>query len=369
MRKTMWDLDTPALIVQKNVMESNIKEMQKKADRFGVNLRPHTKTHRTPAIAKLQVEAGAKGITVAKVGEAEVMAEAGLDDIFIANEIYGVKKMERLREVAKKVKVAVGVDNREQVTLLSQIFENEEKPIEVSIEIETGEERSGLLPGPEVVELAQYIVSLPNVKLRGIFSHEGHTYGADNPQVCAELFKKSQEETLLAAKLIRDAGISIEVVSIGATPSIMHGQILPGITEIRPGTYVLMDAAQGHAIGDYSKCAVTVLGTVVSKPTKERIVLDTGVKALTAFARNKGICYTPGFGLLKGTEEIRLNKLYDEHGLINNQELNQRLAIGEKVEIIPNHVCPTCNLYDKIYLVDNEEVVEELPILCRGKSQ
>jgi len=367
--QSIWELDTPALVVNKDVMQKNIQEMQEKADRSGVNLRPHTKTHRTPAIARMQVEAGAKGITVAKVGEAEVMAEAGLTDIFIANEIYGLQKMERLKKVARKVKVAVGVDNKEQVQLLSQVFAGEEKPIEVLIEVETGEERSGLVPGTELVELAKCIEATPNVKLRGIFSHEGHTYGAATPLECAELFRKSQEDTLYAAKLITDAGISLEVISIGATPSIMLGEILPGITEIRPGTYVLMDAAQGHAIGDYSKCAITVLATVVSKPTPERIVLDTGVKSLTAFTRNKGICYTPGFGLLKGTDDIRLNKLYDEHGLINNKELNKKLQIGDKVEIIPNHVCPTCNLYDKIYIVDKGRVVDELPILCRGKSQ
>ncbi len=363
------EIDTPALVADIDVLNKNIIEMQQKANRFGVNLRPHTKTHRTPAIAKMQVEAGAKGITVAKVGEAEVMAAQGLDDIFIANEIYGEPKMVRLKEVARKAKVRVGVDNVEQVKMLSQVFAGEEKPIEVLIEVETGEERSGLLPGRELVELAKFIYQTPNVILEGIFSHEGHAYGAENPQECVAIFKKSQEDTLEAARLIREAGIEIATISIGSTPSIMHGNILEGITEIRPGTYVLMDAAQGHAINDYSKCAISVLATVVSKPTEERIVLDAGVKALTAFTRGKGICYTPGYGLLKDYDGLRVNKLYDEHGLINNVDANKSLNIGDKVRIIPNHVCPTCNLYDKIYLIRKDEVVEELPILCRGKSQ
>lgn len=363
------NLDTPALVVDLKVMQQNIREMQEKADKYGVNLRPHTKTHRTPAIAKMQVEAGARGITVAKVGEAEIMAEAGLDDIFIANEIYGQQKMERLREVARKTRVSVGVDNREQVLALSEVFAGEENPIEVLIEVETGEERSGLLPGPELVELAKFIDKTPYVKLKGIFSHEGHTYGAATPEECIALALKSQQDTLYAAELIRKEGIELETISIGATPSLMYAEILPGITEIRPGTYVLMDAAQGHALNDYSKCAVTVLATVVSKPTEERVVLDTGVKALTLFTRGKGICHTPGFGLVKGFGDVRLNKLYDEHGLINNKEVNKKLNIGDKVEIIPNHVCPTCNLYDKIYLVEDGKVVDELPILCRGKSQ
>jgi len=369
MTKNMWDLDTPALVVDVNIMGKNIQNMQEKADKFGVNLRPHTKTHRTPALAKMQVKAGAQGITVAKVGEAEVMAVEGLDDIFIANEIYGKEKLERLKKLARKVKISLGVDNREQVAALSDAFKGEEKPIEVLIEVETGEERSGLIPGDELVELAKFIAQAPNVKLKGVFSHEGHTYGAESVEECNKLFTKSQEDTLYAAQLIRQEGIEVDVISIGATPSLLHGEVLPGITEIRPGTYILMDGAQGHAINDYSKCAITVLATVVSKPTKERIVLDTGVKALTAFTRNKGICYTPGFGLVKGYDNLRLVKLYDEHGLINNQEVNEKLSIGDKLEIIPNHVCPTCNLYDKIYMVQDGKVIVEFPILCRGKSQ
>lgn len=363
------ELDTPALIVDLDVMQQNIKQMQEKANKFGVNLRPHTKTHRTPAIAHMQVKAGAQGITVAKVGEAEVMAGAGLDDIFIANQIYGKQKLERLREIAKKVRISVGVDNTEQVLALSETFSGEEKAIELLIEVETGEKRSGLLPGSELVSLAKFIANTPNVKLKGIFSHEGHTYGAATIKECKVLFKKSQEDTLLAAKLIREAGLELETISIGATPSLLHGEILAGITEIRPGTYILMDAAQGQALGNYDKCAITVLGTVVSKPTSERVVLDTGVKALTAFTREQGICNTPGYGLVKGFGNLRLSKLYDEHGLINDAEANKKLNIGDKVEIIPNHVCPTCNLYDKIYLIKEKEVIDELPILCRGKSQ
>ncbi len=159
-------------------------------------------------------------------------------------------------------------------------------------------------------------------------------------------------------------------VSIGATPSILlGGDILPGVTEIRPGTYVLMDAAQGAAVGSYGTCAATVLATVMSKPTADRVVLDAGVKALTAFTREGGICATPGHGLLKGFDGLRIGKLYDEHGLVYGREANERLSLGDRVEIIPNHICPTCNLYDRMYLVEDGRVADELPILCRGKSQ
>ena len=130
-------------------------------------------------------------------------------------------------------------------------------------------------------------------------------------------------------------------ISIGATPSLLHGEVLPGVTEIRPGTYIFMDAAQGHAIGDYSRCALSVLATVVSKPTAERVVVDAGGKALTSFTRGHGICYTSGYGLVKGFDNLRLSKVYDEHGVIINSEAREQLNIGDKIEIIPNHACHT----------------------------
>jgi len=365
---TKWELDTPSLLVDVEVMQRNIALMQAKADEAGVALRPHTKTHRTPTLAHRQISAGAKGITVAKLGEAEVMAAEGIGDIFVANQGDGQPKLDRLLSLTGKTKISIGVDNKEQVQALSAVFSGEGKTIDVLIEIEVGENRSGLLTGDELVKFARLIDSTPGVRLKGIFSHEGHSYGAATAADCAAVARQGQEDTLTAAQLIRAAGISLETISIGSTPSLLMGEILPGITEIRPGTYILMDAAQGAAIQDYSRCAATILATVVSKPTADRIVLDTGVKALTAFTRDRGICHTPGYGMIKGTK-LRLAKLYDEHGLILDRTLNQELQIGDKVEIIPNHICPTCNLYDRMYLVRRGEVVEELPILGRGKSQ
>lgn len=363
-----WQLDTPALVVDLDIMQANIASMQRKADLAEVSLRPHTKTHRTPALALMQVQAGACGITVAKVGEAEVMAAHGLQDILIANQIFGSVKVERLRQLARTVRVAVGADNREQVQALSDAFAMEGRPLRVRIEVEVGEQRSGLVPGAELVNLAKFIAAAPGLEFEGVFSHEGHSYGAASQAECVQLFEQSQRDTLQAAELIRQAGVPCPVVSIGATPSLLLGEIIPGITEIRPGTYILMDAAQGGAIGDFSHCAATILATVVSKPVPHRVVLDTGVKALTSFTRDKGICFTPGYGLVRRFGE-RIYKLYDEHGLLNSERAYQELQIGDKVEIIPNHICPACNLYDRMFLVQGDDVVAELPIACRGKSQ
>ena len=367
--KSYLELETPALLLDKTLMEVNVRLMMDKAQRWGVKLRPHTKTHRTPVVAKIQVAQGASGITVAKVGEAEVMAEAGLDDIFIANEIYGDTKFQRLRELHRRIRIAVGVDNREQVEALGRHFGAEAKPLEVMIEVETGEDRSGVLTPEEGLRLAELIAGTPGIKLRGLFTHEGHTYGAADTAECVSRMTKSQQDILAVARHLRDHGIAVEEVSIGATPSLLHGDVLPGVTEIRPGTYIFMDAAQGHAISDYSRCALSVLATVVSKPTPERIVVDAGGKALTSFTRTQGICYTPGYGIVKGFGDLRIKKVYDEHGVILSTDAHAKLNIGDKIEIIPNHACPTCNLYDKIHVIENGVVTDEWPILCRGKSQ
>lgn len=362
-------IDTPAVVIDRPTMLKNMEWMMDKAKRAGVKLRPHTKTHRTPAIAMLQVQAGASGITVAKLGEAEVMADAGLDDIFIANQVVGPIKLERLLKVHRRVKIAVGVDNTEQVTAMSAAFKDEQTPLDLMIEVDVGEHRTGVATSAEVLAIAKSIAQSPGLALRGLFMHEGHSYGAPTAAQCQLIMKESQEQILAAAQLLRDNGFEIREVSIGSTPSLIHGEILPGITEIRPGTYILMDAAQGRVLGDYRRCAVSVLATVVSTNAPDRVVVDAGVKALTSFTRGAGICATPGFGLVKGFGDLRVQKLYDEHGIIISAEAYAKLKVGDKVEIIPNHVCPMINLYDKLHIVAEGNVVAELPILCRGKSQ
>lgn len=362
-------IDTPALLIDRDIMMDNLLFMQNKANQYHVHLRPHTKTHRMPELAKLQMQAGAAGITVAKVGEAEVMAEHGLTDIFIANEIVGISKLERIRSLAEKLTIRIGVDNTYQIDQLARVFKTSYKPIEVLIELEVGENRSGVITDEQLLYLANYIKRQEKVVLKGVFSHEGHTYKAQDQADCYKKAVESQQKTLRAANLIRQNGIPLDTVSIGATPSLMQTEIIEGITEIRPGTYILMDAGQANAIQDFSHCAATVLVTIISKPTEERIVFDAGAKTLTVQNRPAGMCATEGHGLVKNSQNIRIAGLFDEHGLINNKTFRNEVEVGDKIEIIPNHICPTCNLYEKAYLVSKGEVIKEIPISCRGKSQ
>lgn len=368
MSKSLYQfIDTPSLLIDYDIMLANLKFMQSKADKYKVKLRPHTKTHKMPELARLQMELGASGITVAKVGEAEVMAKNGINDIFIANEIVGRAKLKRLKELNETAEVSVGVDNFYQVDQLAEAFKNAKKPVSVLIELEVGENRSGAITDGQLTSLAKYIAGKEQVKLKGIFSHEGHTYKAKDSKECLRLARESQEKTLRAANLLRGLGMNMETVSIGATPSLMQAEIIEGITEIRPGTYIFMDAGQGAALDDYSRCAASILATVISKPTRERVVLDAGAKSLTSQNRAEGICATTGFGLVKASGKVRLSGLFDEHGLINDAAFSKTVEVGDKIEVIPNHICPACNLYDSALLVSKGKLLKEIQILCRGK--
>ena len=362
------ELDTPALIIDEEKLLENIHYMQDYADRNHVTLRPHTKTHKMPYLAKLQEENGAKGIAVAKVGEAEVMAANGLKDIFIANEIVGRPKLMRIRELAKSIDISFGIDSIPQVEMIEEIFEGASKKAQVLVEIEVGEERSGIIEERDFVDLVNYIESCRNVHLKGIFSHDGHSYGAKDIEHCRELYNESQRRTLRFAELAKELGCSLETVSIGSTPSSMFDfGIMEGITELRIGTYALMDASQGNAIGTHDRCAATVLTTVISRPTDERVITDVGAKGITAQTRTKGICATKGLGAIKGYDDVYIHAVYDEHAIIYNKKLRKKIKVGDKLEIIPNHICPVCNLYETAYLVSQGKVIEEIPVSCRGK--
>ncbi len=362
------DLDTPSLIINNEIVMDNIKFMQDYADRHHVALRPHTKTHKMPYLARIQIDFGAKGITVAKVGEAEIMAANGIDDIFVANQIVGTEKLERVKKLSQNINISFGIDCIEHVQAIEKVFEGENKKAQVLIEIEVGENRSGIIEEEDFAILVNYIKTCNNVNLKGIFSHEGHSYAAENIDACKEIYFVSQRRTLRFAQISEELGCKLEVVSIGSTPSMMHDfQILEGVTEIRPGTYILMDASQGNAIGSYDRCAATVLTTIISRPTEERVITDVGAKGLTAQTRTKGFSATIGHGYIKEYDNVHIHGVFDEHAIIYNKEFRDQVKIGDKVEIIPNHICPVCNLYEKAYLVSNGQVIEEIEISCRGK--
>ncbi|MGM0603815.1 MAG: alanine racemase, partial [Bacillota bacterium] len=356
------------LLIDREIMIDNCRFMQDYADSNNVKLRPHTKTHKMSALALKQEEIGASGIATAKVGEAEVMAEKGLNDIFIANEIVGDIKLSRIKNLAKKTNISFGADSVEQLKMIERNFAGSKNKAEILIEIEVGEERSGVIKEADYINLLKYLKKCNNIHLKGIFSHDGHSYRAKNRKECRQIHLTSQKRTLNFAEIAADMGFELETVSIGSTPSMMFGfPILDGVTEIRPGTYIFMDASQANAYGSLDRNAAAVLTTVISLPTEERIITDVGAKGLTTQTRSEGFCAAKGLGLIKGNPEVYIDDVYDEHAIIYNKKFHDTLKIGDKLEIIPNHICPVVNLYDKAYLISDNQVVEEIEIDCRGK--
>lgn len=364
------EIDTPSLLINKDILVGNLKRMQMYANRQNVRLRPHTKTHKMPAIAKIQVEFGAKGIAVAKTGEAEVMQANGMQDIFIANEVVGKSKLNRIADLDKVCSITFGIDSVYEIQEAEEVFASRNQTAKVLIEVEVGEQRCGVDSDEECLVLLNELKKCSHVKLIGFFGHDGNSYNVADLSACEAISSGAQKKLVHFAEFARSEGFDIQIVSYGSTPPLVHQvKIEKGITEIRPGTYALMDVSQGNAQGTFSMCAASVLASVLSKPTKERVILDVGAKGITMQERTEGICCSNGKGHIKGFTDVNIQRIFDEHAIINNTEFHEKVNVGDKVEIIPVHICPVCNLYNCAVLISNGEVIDTLEIACRGKVQ
>ena len=358
------ELDTPVAIIDLSIMEKNISDMADFARNAGVQLRPHIKTHKVPEITSKQLEAGASGITCAKIGEAEVMSIVA-SDIFIANLIVGNDKIQRLLNLSEKLeKISVAIDSVEVAEPLSEAAKGAKIP--VLIKIDTGLKRTGVPYGLPALNLARKLDKMKGLKLIGIYTHEGHVYGAPDYEGVKNIGLESGQMMADTADMLRKSGFNIEVVSVGATPSAEVTCTVPGITETRPGTYVFDDYFQMRLGAAYEDdCALTILATVISVPEPNRAVIDAGTKSLMSEkAKDFGV-----YGLVKGMPYISLIRAYEEHGVLQVDPPKGRLKVGDKVEIIPNHVCPVVNLFDELVGLRNGVVETTWKVAARGKLQ
>ena len=359
-------LDTPALLIDLDIVWRNLEGMQKKADKCRVSLRPHIKTHKIRELARLQMGLGAVGVTVAKVSEAEVMAEAGIEDIFIANQVVSEKKLNRLAALSKKVNISVGLDSTQAAENLSAIFAASGLTIEYLIEIDSGLNRCGVLPGRDAVELYEAINGLPSLRFKGIFTHAGQVYGAGSISEVMEVSRHESKVMVATARALEQAGTSAEIVSVGSTPTMKVWEGHEGVNEIRPGNYIFHDAIQlSLGVATMEECALSIVATVISRPSRERAVIDGGSKAFSSDRGAHGKEMASGFGIVLGKKAI-LSRLSEEHGIMS-LDPDEDLEIGDRVRIIPNHACAVVNLFDLAYGIRNGEVVEEFQIAARGK--
>jgi D-serine deaminase-like pyridoxal phosphate-dependent protein len=362
------ELDTPAIVVDLDQLERNIAEMAERVGAAGARVRPHTKTHKTPEVAQLQLRHGAGGLTVAKLGEAEVLADAGFDDVLIANELIGEQKARRLAQLARRIAVRSCVDSLAGARMLSEVAVESGLRFEVLLDINTGLNRSGVLP-EDAAELGAAIGALPGLALVGVFSYAGAAPGAPDPGARRDWAVREAELAVGVARELQAKGFPATIVSVGGTSAAPFAAAVEGVSEVRPGTYVFNDVGYSRlGIGSLDQCALRIRSRVISRPAPDRAVIDAGSKVLTTEKRVLG-GEDPGFGYIEALPGTQITNLWEEHGVLKLDEDGRQLAVGDVIEIIPNHVCPTINLADSWFGARGAEVEREFAVAARGKTR
>lgn len=346
------EFGTPAVVVDLDVVERNIARVQGLCDAAGVANRPHIKTHKSPVIASMQREAGARGITCQKIGEAEVMAEAGHDDILIAYNILGEEKLGRLGRLLSRAKVTVAADNPTVVAGLPEAATIAGRELPVVVECDTGRKRAGVETVAEAVALAKDIASRPGLSFAGFM-----LYPPENAMAETQAFLDA------ASAGVRELGLEPQIVSSGGTPNLLNLGKIKGVTEHRAGTSVFNDRMMLAAgVAQLQDCALTVYATVVSRAGQERGILDSGSKTLTSDTGG-----LEGHGLILEHPQAKIARFAEEHGFLDLSGCNDRPNVGDVVRIIPNHVCVVVNMVDRLIAVREHEIVGELPVAARGR--
>jgi D-serine deaminase-like pyridoxal phosphate-dependent protein len=368
---TFDSLRTPAVVVDRARALRNLDRMQAAANARGIRLRPHAKTHKSPVVARWQIDRGAIGICCAKLGEAEVFAGHGIADIRLPYPL-NPHNADRLIALLDRTHLSFIVDHAKVARQWSESLTRARRQVDVLVKIDVGFHRCGIDPAPAAaVALIKEVASLPGLRFKGLLSHAGHAYHAQSED---ELCRMASDEAATMRDLAdrcRREGILVEEISAGATPPARFSLQQDGFTEFRPGNYVYLDRTQvalGAATVD--DCALTVLATVVSKPTPDRVILDSGSKTLTNDGA-RGFAPSPGQGAVLDRDghvdaNLLIERLSEEHATVKVLNGPTHLEPGDRVRVLPNHSCVVSNLVDQAWLVDGDNI-EPLPIAARGR--
>ena len=353
LERTLDTLETPAVLIDAEIADANLVRWQQRCDDQGIANRPHIKTHRSVAWARRQLQLGAVGITVQTVGEAEVMTDSGIDDILLTTNVLGAAKLERLGAVARRTRLSVVADSDIVVDAVAGAARKAGASLRVLVECDTGGARCGLADPAAISALAQKISATEGAHFGGLM-----TYPAAG--------KRQQSGLALQAAIdaCRAVGLDVPVVTSGGSPDMWSDEGLEPVTEYRAGTYIYNDRALlTYGAATLDQCAMTVLATVVSRPTADRAIIDAGSKALTS-----DLLGLDGYGLVVEHPEARLYQLNEEHGLLDVSACAVKPAVGDRVHVLPNHTCVVTNLFDRLYIVEGGELLGALPVDARGRS-
>ena len=365
------EIPTPAVLVDSSRLAANLTRMQSAVSARGMRLRPHAKTHKSPHVARMQIGRGAAGICCAKLGEAEVFADEGITDIRLPYPLHPVNA-DRVFALADRIALSFIVDDPAVARAWSDRAHGRGRTLDVLVKVDVGFHRCGIDPGsPDAPDTLRTISALPGLRFRGLLSHAGHGYGA-----ASEL--EMEGVAAAEAKLLRDlasaSGVTCDEVSVGATPTARFSVQQHGITELRPGNYAYFDRTQvGLGAATWNDCALTVLARVVSRPARDRVILDSGSKTLTNDGA-RGFSAMPGYGVVmrdlaaaEPDPSLLIERLSEEHATVRVVEGETTLVTGALARIVPNHSCVVSNLVDQVWLVDGEQVVERMAVAARGR--
>ncbi len=347
------DIETPALLVDADALERNIRVMQEFLAPLPCRCRPHAKTHKCPVIARKQVAAGALGVTCAKISEAEVMADGGIESILIANEVAGRGKARRLAELARRVELLAAVDNEAPAREMAEAAREAGATVHVLIELDVGNGRCGV--GEErALELARLVDTLPGLRLRGVMGYEGFCCYVEDAEKKAAMVREAMGRLIELRRRFLAAGLPADICSGSSTSTCRISAMMPGMTEVQPGSYVFMDGRYQTVAPEF-EIALTVLASVISR-NAERVMLDVG---------RKGIADDMGMPAVAGHPELEADKTSEEHtrALVKGK---CDLRVGDQVRLIPRHCCCTANLHNWYHVVRDGRVEDVWPIAARG---
>lgn len=348
------DLETPVPVIDIGIVERNLIRWQRRCDALGLANRPHVKTHKLVPLAKAQIALGAAGITVQKLGEAEVMAEAGITDMLLTYNVVGRHKLERLADLMRRTAIKVVADNEAVLEGLGHAASAAGRPLQVLVECDTGAGRNGVQSPAAAIALAEAIDRVPGLAFGGLM-----TLPKNGARGQMAAFLEASQAGLAAT------GLAAGTVSTGGSPDMWKDEGLAEVTEYRAGTYIYSDRMQvaaGAVTPD--DCALSVLATVVSVPTQDRAMLDAGSKSLTS-----DLMGLEGYGEVRTLSGAPVYAMSEEHGFLDISKVNDKPKVGDLLRITPNHVCPVVNLFDKVVFVHGDEVLGAVRVDARGTVQ
>lgn len=359
--RTTGEIATPALVIDLDVLESNLDDMAAECAAAGVELMPHAKTHRMPQLGRLQLDRGARGLTLAKLGEAEAFADAGVDRIFVAYPLVGDRNIERAWTLSRRVDLTLAVDDAEQAVRLGAYFAAAGDSVDVLLLVDSGMHREGAAPA-DVPTLAAVLSAADGVRVAGIATHEGTVYSADDADGVHALSLAAAEIMTAAAEACAAAGVPLDIVSMGSSASVRSIIGVDGIGQVRPGIYAFNDVGQ-LALGQVTieQCAARVVTTVVSHPEPGRACIDAGSKTLSRdLAPAAAGARHPGHGLILEAPGWIIANLSEEHGWLRwtGEGPMAPLAVGQRLTVIPNHICTVFSCLGKATAVRGDDVVD-----------